>query len=183
MIHFPIKLIWISCTIPFKPGNVAVPNKVTTVAQRRVTPVLDLGECLFWKRVKRPPQHTHESRNNRTLWWSESVVVSRLMVSCVSPTDPQCLGRWMRREEEELSQALSLLRQHWPAKRGQDAFRAWSPLLPRALFHSAGAGPGLDPLVVFLSPSVRLWMRRRGSNRVLGRGRLRLCHYHIIGSL
>lgn len=117
------------------------------------------------------------------LWWSERIVVSCLTVSCVSPTDPQCLGRWMRREEEDLSQALSLLRQHWPAKRGQDAFRAWSPLLPRALFHSAGAGPGLDPLVVFLSPSVRLWMRRRDSNRLFwgcwggGRWRLSLSYY------
>lgn len=146
---------------------------INLLAQRWVTPV----SVLIWilARVKRPHQCTHESRNNMMLWWSESIVVSCLTVSCVSPTDPQCLGRWMRREEEELSQALSLLRQHWPAKRGQGAFRAWSPLLPRALFHSAGAGPGLDPLVVFLSPSVRLWMRRRGSNRllgVLGRGKM-----------
>lgn len=139
-----INLIYI---IPIKPGNVAVPK-----VKPQFLFSVGVVECLFWTRVKRLHQHTHKSRNNMMLWWSKRIVVSCLTVSCVSPTDPQRLGRWMRREEEGLSQALSLLRQHWPAKRGQDAFRAWSSLLPRALFHSAEAGPGLDPLVVFLSP-------------------------------
>lgn len=109
------------------------------------------GECLFWTRVKRLYKHTQQVKEQ-----CNAVMIKTyccfMTVSCVSPTDPQRLGRWMRREEEGLSQALSLLRQHWPAKRGQDAFRAWSPLLPRALFHSAEAGPGQDPLVVFISP-------------------------------
>lgn len=123
---------------------------INLLAQSWVTPV----SILIWTlaRVKWPHQRTRESRNNMMLWWSERIVVSCLTVSCVSPTDPQCLGRWMRREEEELSQALSLLRQHWPAKRGQDAFRAWSPLFPLLCSIQQEQGRGWTPLLSFSPP-------------------------------